>query len=110
MAVWTMILGSVAWTVFATFAANRMDAVEKKISKGDSTILMVISSAAIIGAFSALSASHLAKFNKNSLACVLGGTIMAALLLVSGKAKARWLQDWALTLSILCSVVITALI
>lgn len=110
MAVWTMILGSIAWTIFATFAANRMDAVEKKISKGDSTILMVISSAAIIGAFSALSASHLARVDKNSLACVLGAVIMAVLIQIGNKKQIRWLQDWALTLSILGSVVVTALI
>lgn len=55
MAVWTMILGSIGWDVFATISANRMDKVQQRLAKGDTAMLTVISTAAIIGAFSALS-------------------------------------------------------
>ena len=69
MAVWTMILGSIGWIIFATISASRMDKVQHKISGGDPAKLMAISSAAIIGAFSSMSSSHLIKLNKNSVAC-----------------------------------------
>ena len=55
MAVWTMILGSIGWILFATISASRMDKVQHKISGGDPAKLMAISSAAIIGAFSSMS-------------------------------------------------------
>ena len=71
---------------------------------------MVIATAAIIGAFSAMSAQHLVKMNKNSIACVLGAMIMGVLLMVSEKKNIKWLKEWNLTISILASLVITALI
>lgn len=85
MAVWTMILGSIGWIIFATISASRMDKVQHKISGGDPAKLMAISSAAIIGAFSSMSSSHLIKLNKNSVACVLGAVFMAILLTISEK-------------------------
>ena len=71
---------------------------------------MVIAAAAIIGAFSAMSAQHLVKMNKNSIACVLGAMIMGVLLMVSEKKNIKWLKEWNLTISILVLLAITALI
>lgn len=110
MAVWTMILGSIGWIIFATISANRMDKVQHKISGGDPAKLMAISTAAIIGAFSSMSASHLIKLNKYSLACVLGAVFMAVLLKLSESEKMKWLKEWNLTISILAAMVITALV
>ena len=110
MAVWTMILGSIGWIIFATISASRMDKVQHKISGGDPAKLMAISSAAIIGAFSSMSSSHLIKLNKNSVACVLGAVFMAVLLTVSEKKNIKWLKEWNLTISILAAMIITAVI
>lgn len=110
MAVWTMILGSIGWILFATLSANRMDKVQHKISGGDPAKLMAISTAAIIGAFSSMSASHLVKVNKYSLACVLGAVFMGILLTISEKCKIKWLKEWNLTISILAAMIITALV
>lgn len=110
MAVWTMILGSIGWIIFATISANRMDKVQHKISGGDPAKLMAISTAAIIGAFSSMSASHLIKLNKYSLACVLGAVFMAVLLKLSESENMKWLKEWNLTISILAAMVITALV
>lgn len=107
MAVWTMILGSI---IFATISASRMDKVQHKISGGDPAKLMAISSAAIIGAFSSMSSSHLIKLNKNSVACVLGAVFMAILLTISEKKNIKWLKEWNLTISILAAMIITAVI
>ena len=109
-AVWTMILGSIGWIIFATISASRMDKVQHKISGGDPAKLMAISSAAIIGAFSSMSSSHLIKLNKNSVACVLGAVFMAILLTISEKKNIKWLKEWNLTISILAAMIITAVI
>jgi len=110
MAVWTMILGSIGWVIFATISASRMDKVQKKISGGDPKKLIAISGAAILGAFSAMSSTHLVKLNKNSLACVLGAVIMGALIIIGDKKDIKWLKEWNLTIAILVAMLITALI
>lgn len=110
MAVWAMIIGSIGWVLFATFSANRMEKVQEKVAGGNPAKLMAIATAAIIGAFSAMSAQHLVKMNKNSIACVLGAMIMGVLLMVSEKKNIKWLKEWNLTISILVLLAITALI
>lgn len=110
MAVWTMVLGSIGWIIFATISANRMDKVQHKISGGDPAKLMAISTAAIIGAFSSMSASHLIKLNKYSIACVLGAVFMAVLLKLSEKESMKGLKEWNLTIAILAAMIITALL
>lgn len=110
MAVWAMIIGSIGWVLFATFSANRMEKVQEKVAGGNPAKLMAIATAAIIGAFSAMSEQHLVKMNKNSIACVLGAMIMGVLSTVSEKKNIKWLKEWNLTISILASLVITALI
>lgn len=110
MAVWTMILGSIGWVIFATFSASRMDKVQHKISGGDPAKLTAISGAAILGAFSAMSSQHLVKLNKNTLSCVLGALIMGALIIIGDKKNIKWLKEWNLTIAILAAMLITALI
>mgnify|MGYP000200828162 FL=1 len=97
-------------SIFSTISASRMDKVQHKISGGDPAKLMAISSAAIIGAFSSMSSSHLIKLNKNSVACVLGAAFMAILLTISEKKNIKWLKEWNLTISILAAMIITAVI
>mgnify|MGYP000382239827 FL=1 len=103
MAVWTMILCSIGWALFATFSANKMDKIEKKVSRGNTGTLTTIASCAIIGVFSAMCASHLSKpfysmmmkadqitmsgAWKNALACVLGAVIMFVLTKVANKKR-----------------------
>lgn len=110
MAVWTMILGSIGWVIFATLTANRMDRIQEKLSGGNAAMLTVIASSAIIGSFSAMSANHLVRLNKNSLACVLGGVIMAILMTIADKKDVKWLHEWALTFAILVGMIVTAVV
>ena len=110
MAVWAMILGSIGWVIFATFSADKMEKVQDKIAGGNPARLMSIATAAIIGAFSAMSAQHIVKLNKNSIACVLGAIIMGALMTLNEKKNIKWLKEWNLTISILAALVITVLI
>ena len=116
MAVWTMILCSIGWALFATFSANKMDKIEKKVSRGNTGTLTTIASCAIIGVFSAMCASHLSKpfysmmmkadqitmsgAWKNALACVLGAVIMFVLTKVANKKEIGWLKEWSLTITI----------
>ena len=118
MALWTMVLCSIGWVIFATFSANRMDKIQSKISGGDTKKLIRISTAAVIGVFCAMSAQHLVKvidfengsvgMNKSALACVLGGAFMAVMMKISEKVPA--LKEWNLTISIVLAMIIAAVI
>lgn len=126
MAVWTMILCSIGWVLFATFSANKMDKIEHKLSKGNAGMLTTIASCAVICVFSAMCASHLAKpvysvfqkadqmtmssAEKNALACFLGAIIMAVLTVVANKKEIGWLKEWSLTITILASMILTVII
>lgn len=110
MAVWAMILGSIGWVIFATFSADKMEKVQAKLAGGNPAKLMSIATAAIIGAFSAMSAQHIVKLNKNSIACILGAIIMGSLMTLSEKKNIKWLKEWNLTIAILVSMIVTVLI
>src|SRR5690554_5278722 len=53
-AVWTMILGSIGWIVFATLTADKMDKAQARFLKGDKGLLTVIPVAAMLGSFGSL--------------------------------------------------------
>lgn len=126
VALWTMILCSIGWVIFATFSANKMDKIQTKLSGGSKGKLMTIASCAIIGVFSAMCAQHLSKpaylamqkadsatlgaAGKNFLACVLGCVIMFALMKLAEKKNIGWLKEWSLTITIVCAMIITALV
>lgn len=126
VALWTMILCSIGWALFATFSANKMDKIQNKISGGSSKKLIQIASCAIIGVFSAMSAQHLAKplsglaqkadsaviaaNGKNAFACILGAVIMFVLNTIATKKDIKWLKEWALTITIVVAMIITALL
>ena len=126
MAIWTMILCSIGWVIWATFSANKMDKIEKKVSGGNAGTLTSIASFAVIGVFAAMCASHLAKPGylialatdaatlgaawHNCLACVLGIVIMFVLNTIATKKDIKWLKEWALTITILAAMIITALV
>ena len=46
----------------------------------------------------------------NMLACILGAVIMFVLNTVANKKNIGWLKEWALTITILGAMIITALV
>jgi hypothetical protein len=108
-AVWTMILGSIGWIIFATLFAGQMDKVEHKITKGDGAMLSTISVCAILGSFGGLSGGHIVKWNKNTIACVVGGLTMFVLITLAKKKNIKWLNEWALTISLFAGMLSTLL-
>ena len=108
MAVWTMILGSIGWIVFSTFSADKMDKVQKKMSGGNSAMMGLISTGAMIGVFGSMVAQRVVPMNKNALATVLGAILMYVMMQASKKVPA--LKEWNLTIAIVVAMVIVAVI
>jgi len=99
-AVWTMILGSIGWIIFATLTADKMNAVQTKVSKGDPRIIKVISIAAVLGSFGSLVSGHLYAMNKNTIAAVAGAVIMLIVSPLADKNNIKWLKEWALAIAL----------
>ena len=110
MAVWTMIIGSVGWIIFSTFAADKMDKIQNKLAGSNPAGLTIISSGAIIGVFAAMCGQKLVVVDKTALATILGGVAMFAMMTLTKKEKFAKLREWNLTIAMLVAVVITALI
>ncbi len=110
MGLWTMILCSIGWVIFATFTADKMDKIQKRATGSNPAKLAALSGAAVIGAFSSFCAQNLVKLNKSSIAVILGGAIMWLMMTISEKNDVKWLRDWGLTIAILGSMIITALL
>ena len=99
-AVWTMILGSIGWIIFATLSAGQMDKVQQKVSKGDKGLIKVISVAAMLGSFGSLVSGHLVALNSNTIAALAGGAIMLVLSPLADKNNIKWLKEWALAIAL----------
>lgn len=117
MAVWTMVLCSIGWVIFATFSASRMDKIQHKITGGSTKRMGIISMAAIIACFSSFVGSHLVRFNaelggfyfsKNAVAAVLGALFMFIMIKVSANNKR--LAEWNLTIAMVAAMIVTAIL
>ncbi|NLJ97844.1 MAG: DUF5058 family protein [Tissierellia bacterium] len=109
-AVWTMILGSIGWIIFATLTADKMERVQTKFSRGDEALLGIISIAAMLGSFGSLVSGHLLAMNKNTIAAISGGIIMLILAPIADKKNITWLKEWALTFALFGGMIIAAVI
>ena len=110
MAVWTMILGSVGWIIFSTFAADKMDKIQAKLAGSNPAGLTIISSGAIIGVFASMVGQKLVALDKNALATVLGAALMFIMMQLTKGEKYAKLREWNLTIAILVAMAITAVI
>ena len=109
-AVWTMILGSLGWIIFATLTADKMGKVQEKVSKGDKGTLTIISTSAMLGAFGALVSPHLLGMSNNAIAAIAGGLIMAIIAPMAKKKDIKWLKEWGLAIALFGGMIIAAVV
>ncbi len=118
MGVWTMVLCSIGWVIFATISATRMDKIQNKLGGGDSKKLIKISTSAVIAVFGAMVGQNLIKaysfankafsLHPNMVACILGALFMYGCMAVSKKNPK--LKEWNLTIAMLLAVIVTAIV
>ena len=95
-AAWTMALGSIGWIIVATLTADKMDSLQRKVSGRGAALMGVIASAAVLAALGAFCANHLVALNKNTVACIAGGVIIAILSPMADRKNIKWLKEWCL--------------
>lgn len=109
-AVWTMILGSLGWIIFATLTADKMDKAQARFLKGDKGLLTVIPVAAMLGSFGSLVSGHLVALNKNTVAAISGGLVMAIAVQLSEKKDLKWLKEWGLAIALFGGMIVAAVL
>lgn len=109
-AVWTMILGSIGWIVMSVLTADKMDRVQEKLSSGDSGMITIISTAAMLGSFSSLVSGHLVVMNKNTIAAITGGLITLILTPLADKKNITWLKEWSLAIALFGGMIVAAVL
>lgn len=106
-----MILGSIPWVLFGTFASDKMDKIQNQIIKNSGrAILTVISAGALLGALGANNATYLTSFDKKTVSCILGGLIMGIVTYIGEKKQIKWLSQWSLAIAIFPAMIIAALL
>jgi len=109
-AVWTMILGSIGWIVFSTLTADKMASVQDRFLKGDTSLLKIIPVAAMLGSFGSLVSGHLVALNKNTVAAISGGLIMAIVVQLAEKKELKWLKEWGLAIALFGGMIVAAIL
>jgi hypothetical protein len=108
-AVWTMILGSIGWIIFATATAHKMDSIQTKFSRGDKGLLGIVAISAMLGSFGSLVSGHLLARNANTIAAITGAAVMIVLSIYGDKKNIRWLKEWSLAIALFAGVIAAVL-
>lgn len=98
-AVATMAVGCVGFLITPIFLIGGMDKAMKAISgKGGKTLIM-ITSAAVLGALSYFLAEYIIFPGASTVSMLVGFVVMAALTIVQKKTGKAWITQWALTIA-----------
>lgn len=107
--VWTMVLGSLGWIVMSTFFTGKLDGLRTRMAGGNAALIPVISIAAMLGAFAYNVAGEVLKMNTQTIAAIAGLGIMVSLGAFANRSKAKWINEWALTIAMFGGMFIATL-
>ncbi|WP_407269784.1 DUF5058 family protein [Radiobacillus sp. PE A8.2] len=101
--VWVLSFSGALGLFVVAFFTKSMGNVEKKIvaKRGDGKIMIVVTTAAMIGAFSYLASAEMMKGSVHTIVGFAAGITMMAFVWIANKFKITWLKEWSLGLSIL---------
>ena len=106
-AVWVMCLGGIGWLLVTALFTKSLSKVQKKIANNGQksvTLLKVISTAALLGAFSYLGTTQVIKGMDEAMVFLAAFAAMPLILWCSTKFKLNWLREWSLGLIILVGI------
>lgn len=106
-AVWVMCLGGMGWLLVTVLFTKSLGKMQAKIaSKGEKsiTLLQVVSTAAMIGAFSYFGSSQMIAGITEALVLFAAFLVMPFILWASKKFQMSWLREWSLGLVILVGI------
>lgn len=106
-AVWVMCLGGMGWLLVTALFTKSLGKMQSKIAgKGEKSValLQMVSTAAMIGAFSYLGSSQMIAGISEALVLFVAFLIMPVILWASRKFKMNWIREWSLGLVIVVGI------
>jgi hypothetical protein len=107
--VWVMTLGSTGWVLFTALATPKLDKFRYVLAGGRKAMLPIVSAGAMCGAFAYLSLDRVFRFDKQTLAAIVGFAIMAVFMIYNKNRQKQWIKEWALTISMFIGMFATVL-
>lgn len=111
--VWVMICGSLGWLIFTLLFTDKMDKVNKIMSKGRPKMIPIISSGAMLGAFANLAAGNFFSKEGNfaiggapAIASISGCLLMMFLTKLSRDKSITWLREWAFAIAMFSGMLV----
>ncbi|SCZ80374.1 DUF5058 family protein [Acidaminobacter hydrogenoformans] len=100
-ALWCMAIGCIGWVLVTVLFTDKMEIIRDKMAGGESKLIPVISSAAMLGAYGYFNAGYVISMNNNTIAIMTGFFTMLGITLLYRKTKNRILNEWGLTIAML---------
>ena len=101
-----MSLSGAGWMVATLILTPLLTRGQTSLQKVNPALLSVVPSAALLGAFAALSVQQVTTSITHFLTWAASAVIMGALLLVGKRFKQAWLGEWALSFSLIGGVLV----
>lgn len=108
-ALWCMALGCIGYVLIPVLFTPRLEEIRNKIAGGNKSLIPVISSAAMLGAYAFFNAGYIVSLNKNTVALLVGFLVMTFMTVMYKKTSAKWINEWGLTISMVSGMLIAAL-
>jgi hypothetical protein len=94
--VWTMCVGGLGWLIVTALFTKSLAKTQKAVKKRNPKIMIIVSSAAMLGAFGYLATDQMVKSGNHTVAGIVSVFTMFIVLGISKKTNAVWLKEWAL--------------
>ena len=104
-----MTAGAFGYTIVATFLSDKVENVTNKLVRGDTVLLGVIASAALMSSIGGTAAQYLMSWSPN-FASLLGAILgMLVFGTIARKKNILWLKEFSLFFSIICGLIAAAI-
>jgi Domain of unknown function (DUF5058) len=100
---WTLCIGGTGWLIVTLFFTKSLGTFQKKITakKNGTKKMVIISTAAMLGAFGYFAANEAVKSSGHTVVIVTSILITILTLLAANKLRQNWLKEWALGFAII---------
>ncbi|EMR06596.1 hypothetical protein C772_01491 [Bhargavaea cecembensis DSE10] len=107
-AVWVMCLGGLGWLLFTALFTKSLGKVQAKTTSTPKNLerFKIISTAAMIGAFSYLGSGQMIKGYQEAIVLLVAFMVMPIILQAAKKFEMKWLVEWSLGLVILVGLAV----
>lgn len=103
--VWTMSIGAVGWLLFVLLFTKTMGKIQHTVLMRHPKKMTLVSTAAMIGAFGALSMEQMIISIPYFMTGIIAITTMYLMQYLTSKLNKNWLKEWALGISMLMGMV-----